>query len=123
MTTAERTAAPLLPDLAARKPDGPGQFAFADKALVQSILEKSGWTDVDILPVDVPCAFSKADLDAYLARLGPVGRVLQETDEATRTRIVDAVRPAFASYVHDDQVRFVSACWMISGRAAAEGAK
>lgn len=30
MTAAERAAAPLLPDLPARPPDGPGQFAFAD---------------------------------------------------------------------------------------------
>ena len=32
MTTAERAAAPLLPNLPARRPDAPGQFAFADRA-------------------------------------------------------------------------------------------
>ena len=31
MTTAERAAAPLLPNLPARRPDAPGQFAFADQ--------------------------------------------------------------------------------------------
>ena len=31
MTTAERAAAPLLPDMPARRPDAPGQFAFADR--------------------------------------------------------------------------------------------
>ena len=31
MTTAERAAAPLLPNLPARRPDAPGQFAFADR--------------------------------------------------------------------------------------------
>lgn len=31
MTTAERAAAPLLPSLPARRPDAPGQFAFADR--------------------------------------------------------------------------------------------
>ena len=122
MTTAERTAAPLLPDLPPRKPDGPGQFAFADKAWVHSILAKSGWTGIDILPTDVPCGFPMADLDSYLTRLGPVGRVLQEADEATRTRIVEAVRPAFDSYVHDDEVRFIAACWMILASARARTA-
>ena len=31
MTTAERAAAPLLPTLPARRPDAPGQFAFANR--------------------------------------------------------------------------------------------
>src|SRR5690242_14666789 len=39
MTTAERAAAPLLPNLPARRPGGPGQFAFADRGRVYSILE------------------------------------------------------------------------------------
>src|SRR4051812_37882523 len=30
MTTAERAAAPILPELPTRRPDQPGQFAFAD---------------------------------------------------------------------------------------------
>ena len=30
MTTAERAAAPLLPDIPPRRTDGPGQFAWAD---------------------------------------------------------------------------------------------
>ena len=38
MTTAERAAAPLLPDLPARRPEGPGQFAFADARKVQGML-------------------------------------------------------------------------------------
>jgi ubiquinone/menaquinone biosynthesis C-methylase UbiE len=32
MTTAERAAAPFLPNLPARRPDAPGQFALADRA-------------------------------------------------------------------------------------------
>src|SRR5262245_9063864 len=44
MTTAERAAASLLPELPARRPDGPGQFAFADGQRVHTILEDSGWT-------------------------------------------------------------------------------
>ena len=36
MTTAERAAAPLLPNLPARRPDAPGQFAFADRDRVHA---------------------------------------------------------------------------------------
>ena len=119
MTTAERAAASLLPMLAARKQGGPGQFAFADPAWVRSVLEKSGWADVDIQPIDVVCAFPKAGLRSYLTRLGPVGRALDGADEETRARVLDTIIPAFDSYVQDDDVRFTAACWMISGRAGA----
>jgi SAM-dependent methyltransferase len=116
MTTAERAAAPLLPDLAPRNPGGPGQFAFADDRRVRDILEQSGWTDIDIRPIDVECTFPEADLVAYLTRLGPVGLVLQEADEGTRTRVIAAIRPAFDPYVHGSDVRFTAACWMVEAR-------
>src|SRR5689334_2848128 len=37
MTTAERAAASFLPDMPARRPDEPGQFAFADRNRVSAI--------------------------------------------------------------------------------------
>ncbi|WGF89063.1 class I SAM-dependent methyltransferase [Marinivivus vitaminiproducens] len=119
MTTAERAAAPLLPDLPAREPNAPGQFAFADRDRVRRILEASGWTDVALEPVDAPCAFPESGLERYFTGLGPVGRVLRETDDATRARVVDTVRDAFTPYVRGGEVRFTAACWLVSGRAAA----
>ncbi|NTX60412.1 class I SAM-dependent methyltransferase [Myxococcus sp. CA051A] len=117
MTTSERTAAPLLPNLPARRPGGPGQFAFADPHRVQSILEESGWAEVELRPIDVECAFPEKELVRYLSRLGPVGMFLQETDERTRTKVVDAVRVAFEPFVHGTEVRFTAACWWICARA------
>jgi ubiquinone/menaquinone biosynthesis C-methylase UbiE len=118
MTTAERAAAPLLPTLPDRRPDAPGQFAFARRDRVRDIIEESGWTEIDVQPIDVACAFPASALDRYLTRLGPVGLVLQEADEQTRTRVIEVVRPAFAPYVHGSQVRFSAACWMVSARRA-----
>ena len=45
MTTAERAAARLLPNIPARRPDAPGQFSFADRHRVASILQESGWAE------------------------------------------------------------------------------
>ena len=114
MTTAERAAAPLLPELPARNPDDPGQFAFGSAQRVHAILEESGWTGADVRPIDVECAFPARELDAYLTRLGPVGRVLQEADEPTRSRIMQTIRPAFDPYIRGADVRFVAACWMLT---------
>jgi SAM-dependent methyltransferase len=117
MTAAERAAAPLLPHLPARRSDGPGQFAFADEALVRRILERSGWSGVTLRPVDAVCTFPERELLRYVTRLGPLGRVLAEADEATRARVLATVRPAFDSYVRGDEVRFAAACWMIGARS------
>jgi SAM-dependent methyltransferase len=122
MTTAERAAAPLLPNLPARRPGAPGQFAFADRHRVSAILEESGWTGVDIQPIDVDCTLPEKDLPGYLTRLGPVGLVLQEADEETRMQVIDTVRAAFDPFVHGTQVRFTAACWSVSARAPKKAA-
>ncbi|MEU1572739.1 methyltransferase domain-containing protein [Streptomyces collinus] len=119
MTTAERAAAPFLPDLPARRPDQPGQFAFADPERVRRILAESGWAGIDIQPVDVVCVLPEKDLVTYFTRLGPLGMVLPGADERTRAEIVEAVRPAFDPFVRGTEVRYTAACWMVSARAAA----
>lgn len=118
MTTAERAAAPLLPNLPARRPGAPGQFAFADQNRVASILEASGWAAIEIRPVDVDCTLPESALVDYFSTLGPVGLILQDADGQTRKRVVGVVRRAFDPYVHGADVRFTAACWMISASAA-----
>lgn len=113
MTTAERAAAPLLPDLPPRSTDGPGQFALADRDRVHSTLTAGGWAGIDVEPLDVDCAFPEPEAVAFLSRLGPVGMALREVDEPTRARVVEVVRAAFAPYVHGDEVRFNAACWLV----------
>jgi SAM-dependent methyltransferase len=116
MTAAERAAAPLLPDLPARRA-GPGQFAFADADRVHGILAASGWQHIDLDPIDVVCTFPAVDLDSYLAQLGPVGLALRDADPQTRDRVTHAVRAAFAPYIHGNEVRFTSANWMLRARS------
>lgn len=122
MTTAERAAAPLLPNLPARRPDAPGQFAFADARRVCQILEESGWAKIDIRPIDVACTLPENELIHYLTRLGPLGLILQQADDRTRTQVIETVRAAFDPYVHGAEVRFNAACWMVGARAPSASA-
>lgn len=117
MTTAERAAAPLLPQLPARQPGGPGQFAFADPHRVSSVLAASGWSAIGIEPVNADCTMPAAELEGYFTRLGPVGLVLDNADAPTRARIVQTLHAAFAPYVHGSEVRFTGACWLVTARA------
>lgn len=117
MTTAERAAAPLIPKLPARRPDEPGQFAFADEGRVAHILDASGWSSIDVRPVDVVCTLPTTELPNHFTRLGPLGRILPDADDATRDRIVETVRAAFDPYVHGPEVRFTAACWRVDARS------
>jgi len=122
MTTAERAALPLLPTLPPRKPDAPGQFAFANDQRVANILRESGWADVDIQPIDVECAMPEPALVPYLTRFGPVGRVFGDLDEQTRATVIATARAACDPYVHGNEVRFTAGCWMVSARTLTPGA-
>jgi SAM-dependent methyltransferase len=122
MTTAERAAAPLLPNLPARRPDAPGPFALADGRQVYRILEESGWAEIDVRPIDVPCTLPEKELVTHFTRLGPLGLVLHELDDRTRTEVIQSVRAAFDPYVHGAEVRFTAACWMVGARAPKEAA-
>ena len=120
MTTAERTAEPLLPKLPGRRADAPGQFAFADRRRVCCVLEESGWRHIDIWPIDVACSLPEKRLIDYLTWVGPVGRILQDANERTRTQVIETVRAAFDPYVHGAEVRFTAACWKVTARASPE---
>lgn len=117
MTTAERAAKVLLPHIPARQPDEPGQFAFARQERVFDILQQSGWAQINIEALDVPCSFPEEELVHYLTRMGPLGRILQQEDEQTRKKVIETVRVAFDRYVHGGDVRFIAACWKVSARA------
>jgi SAM-dependent methyltransferase len=116
LTLAARTAAPVL-SLPVPGPDEPGQFAFADGERVRRILTASGWSDVGIEPIDLPCILPEADLSAYVTKLGPVGQALRNADEPTRARITDLLHDAFAPLVHDGVCSFTAACWLATARA------
>jgi SAM-dependent methyltransferase len=115
MTTAERAAAPLVA-IPPRDPGGPGQFGLADPALGRSVLEDAGWGGIDLQPIDVACSFPEQDLVRYVTNLGPLGRALADCDAPTRARIVEAVRPAFDSFVVGADVHFTAACWLVGAR-------
>jgi len=117
MTAAERAAAPLLPAMPKRVPDAPGQFAFSNDTKVRDILEQSGWSNVQIRPVDYRLTLPLSELESYYTRMGSVGRILEQLEQSVRSQVLEAVRPAFDEFVEGDQVRFDAACWLITAAA------
>ena len=117
MTTAECAAAAIVKELEIRGDDGPGQFGFASGQRVKGILEGSGWTSIEIRPVDIACSLPVTELPTYVTRMGPYARLRNTLDETVRARADGAVLAAFGPYIAGDQVRFTSACWLATAFA------
>lgn len=115
-TTAEQAAARFIPSLAASLKDEPARYAFSDPRQTEQILTESGWTGIEIQPLDITCTLPERDLIRYVTRLGSIGRVFHEVDENTRVKVNEAVRAAMDPYVRGADVRFPAACWLVNAR-------
>ena len=115
MTAAERAARPFLPQTQAAPLPPTGQFAFADAGRVRAILDESGWSQVRIEPLDIACTLPERQLETWFTRLGPLGRILPDLDDAGRAAVLEAVLEGYAPFIAAGTVRFTAACWMIGG--------
>lgn len=119
MTAAGRATERWIPGAGRPSTSGPGQFGLSDRAAFAATLDAAGWGAVELVPVDVPCAFPAADLAAYARRLGPVGGALDALPDGDRAAASTAADAALARYVHGDEVRFTAACWLARATATA----
>ena len=117
MTTAERAARAVLPDLPPRDEAAPGQFAFGDGTRIRDILDASGWRDIAVDPVDVTCVLPRSALRTYATRMGPLGAIFPTLDDDVRARLVTCLETAFEPFAEGDEMRFTAACWRVTARA------
>jgi SAM-dependent methyltransferase len=83
---------PFLPDAPQQQePGAPGPFAFADEARVRGILQRAGYSDIDITPYDTDLVIAgRGDIEGAVdmaMQIGPLGRALSTVDEAIRARV------------------------------------
>ncbi|HUO91625.1 MAG TPA: class I SAM-dependent methyltransferase [Rhizomicrobium sp.] len=111
-------ARPLLPPQEPIDPNAPGPFAFADKDRLRDILEKAGFRHIHIEKFDghMDMAATVEEAAAKTMTIGPLSRATAEVDEATRTKIRDAVMGALKSYATPEGVRAPVACWLVRAR-------
>jgi SAM-dependent methyltransferase len=103
----ERPAAPA--------PGAPGEFAFADRERVQTILSGAGFGDIRIDPVDAKIGGAALDVavDTTL-NMGPISAALREPgQEAKRETVRAAVREALEPFAGSDGVRLGAAVWLV----------
>ena len=110
-------AAPFLPPLPASDPDAPGRWAFANPDRVQGILQRSGWRDIEIAPLDTPTPLAVEDAMTLSLRMGALGAALQHQTDNVRAEVRDAVAESLEPFTRDGVVQMTAACWLVTAAA------
>lgn len=108
----------LLPPQEPMDPHAPGPFAFADDARLSSILERAGFREIQIKPLDTTVNMGAALDDAITEALtlGPLARAAAELDESARKNIRARIAPVIARYQTSYGIVAPAAVWLVSAR-------
>ena len=105
----------ILPPPEAPDPEAPGPFSFAQRERVERILQASGFTGVNLEPIDQTLNLGALQPAAdFLTRMGPPAAALKGASEAVRIAVVDAVRKTLAEFETGDGVQMAGATWIVS---------
>jgi SAM-dependent methyltransferase len=89
-------------------PREPGPMAFRDPAYLRAILEKAGFTEIDIAPQGFKITGQTARSEAeHAAMFGPAWRLMEEkqASEGARQAIIAETEAAFSSYMTAEGLR------------------
>ena len=96
----------------------PGPFGLADPDTVRRILIEAGFGEIDLDEVHEPVCFGSDAEDAFgFGRTtGPVKGLLDDLDEPTAARALEALRATLAAHETPEGVLFDSRAWLITAR-------
>ena len=121
MSVTGRAVAPFLPEPdSPPDPKAPGPFAFADDDYVTTILQDSGFKNIQLQSFE---SMLKVGNDADQAiqlqtRVGPAARVIAELDGETRAQALAAGREALAEHAGNNGIELGAAVWLVSATAS-----
>lgn len=102
---------------------GPGPFSLSSPTVVETILTKAGFTEIELLrhDADMPCGRDLDEAVSFCLTLGPAGETMRlagDDAETARPRIEAAIREALRPYLGRDGVRVPTSCWVVTARLA-----
>jgi SAM-dependent methyltransferase len=102
-------------------PGAPGPFGLADGERTRRILEDAGYGDIAVEPLDETIYVSgpgtPEEAAAHSIGMGPVARLVEAADAATRAQVEAALIDAFAACYDGTGVRMASATWIVTATA------
>ncbi len=118
MAVPVRALASVVPLPPPGPPDAPGPFAFADPARVSRILERAGFAEIALEPLETELAFA-GDLERttdFMLNLGPAAALLRDASPEIASRARGAVRAALEPHSGPGGARLPAAVWIVSAR-------
>ena len=96
----------------------PGPFGLAEANDVRRILAEAGFGEIDLDEVREPVCFGRDADDAFAfgRTTGPVKGLLDDLDEPTAARALEALRATLAAHETREGVLFDSRAWLITAR-------
>jgi SAM-dependent methyltransferase len=112
-------ARPHLPEQPPVDPRAPGPFAFADRAYVNDILSRAGFSGIDMQPLETSLTLGNSLDEAvtFTVKMGPVSRALQAAEPAAQARAIAAVREALSREAGSGSISLGARCWIVRARA------
>lgn len=106
---------PRLPELG---PEAPGPFSLAEEARVRGILQRAGFVDVGMEPVDLLLDLAhggglEAALETAL-QMGPASRALEGQPPHLQAAAAESVRAALARCQQGERVPLPGALWIVT---------
>jgi SAM-dependent methyltransferase len=102
-------------------PHAPGPMAFQDPGYLRGVLEKAGFTGIDIAPQGFHIEGGSAQSEAeHAAMFGPAWRLMEEKEaaEADRQAIIAETEAAFSSYTTTGGLRLPGTILIAKAMAA-----
>lgn len=101
-------------DLPVPPPEAPGPFSLSDPATVRSLLEGTGYVDVELADLRQPMYFGATAARATAFMHGLNEWMLRDLDDSTRRRAVDALAEVMTAAEGPDGVELGSAAWLVT---------
>jgi ubiquinone/menaquinone biosynthesis C-methylase UbiE len=118
-----------VPRLPEAGPEDPGPFSFAAEPRVRDILERAGFTEIVLEPIDLSLDLAEGHgLDRAVEMslgIGPASRALDGQPPALRVAAAESIRAALEPFQDGNRVPLRGAIWIVralsSGSRATQG--
>ena len=109
----------LVPPPAPPGPEDPGQFSWGDPVRVRRILDRAGFSNVVLTPLDLSfdIGADAAEAAEFATFIGQGARLLHGASDETRQAAGVAFRAFFKQYEGPNGVNLPGALWLVSARA------
>lgn len=117
MSLVAKAIEPFQPDsFVPPNPTDPGPFAMADRGYTTNILEQAGFAHVDFVDVDKTIYLGEGvdEVMEFQQYVGPLSRLLEEVDDATAEKAIQAVRDVFSAQLSDDGIKMPAAALLVT---------